>query len=259
MTNKKKICIFLIATNYYFPLGVRFMNRWSKLYSGDLETEFHFYSETDPREYVDSDKVNVVYEYMSTTNWSEADVSRIYEIVKLKNHDTDYIYIFDADTNINENFDESSFIGDLVGFEHQFGAKLFDGNKLSSCWIPATEEDIWYQTCLIGGTKNEMIEMCEATLPWIDMDQTIGYTPQWIAERYFNKYLFYKKPSRSITYKTIPFFMSDKGSTSEFIMGIDAKPFHKINEEEYNNILLLIKENKNKLWDIKNYQFVLDQ
>lgn len=252
----KKICIFITATNYYFPLGLRFMNRWSHLYTGELETEFHFYSEVDPSEYIDSNKINVVYEYMSTKNWSEADVSRIYEIAKLDNHETDYIYVFDADTNISGNFNEDLFIGDLVGFKHQFGAKLFDQNKLSACWIPATDNDIWYQTCLIGGNKKEMLDMCQATLPWINQDNIIGYTPQWIAEKYFNKYLFYKKPSRVIDVNSVPFLMSDKGSDSTFIMGIDAKPFHQISEDEYNQILLSIKENKDYLWDIKDFKFV---
>ena len=93
--------------------------------------------------------------------------------------------------------------------------------------------------------------MCEAALPWIEQDKEINYIPKYIAEKYFNKYLFYKKPTRCLTKKNIPFKMSDKG-TESVVIGLLERPFFNLSNEEYNKILKAIKENKEKFWDILN-------
>lgn len=254
----KKICIVLVATNYYFPLGLRFINRWSHLYNGEIETEFHFYSEKDPSEYIDSTLSNVLFHKMETTSWSEADVSRIYEIVKMDDHETDYIYVFDADTNIDFKFNDYLFKDGIVAYQHLYN-DLFDTNKEAKNYFEVTPSDIWYQTCLIGGSKKDMVAMCKAVVPWISIDQENGYTPQWIAERYFNRYLHENKPSYYIKRgQPTPFYMSDKGDKSKEIMGIDQLPFFDMPEGWYELLLENIKKNKLNLWNISDNKFVIE-
>lgn len=253
----KKICVVLVATNYYFPLGLRFINRWSHLYTGNMEVEFHFYSEKDPLEYIDSSLSNVVFHHMETKDWSDADVSRIYEIVKMKNHNTDHIYIFDADTNIDFKFDDFLFKDGIVAYQH-LHCDLFDTNKDAQSYFEVNDKDIWYQTCLIGGSKKDMIDMCNATVPWIATDKDNGYIPQWIAERYFNRYLHDNSPSYYIKRgQSTPFYMSDKGDKSKEVMGIDKPPFFDMSEEWYNGLLENIKNNKSSLWNISFNTFII--
>lgn len=252
------LAIVLVATNYYFSLGIRFINRWSYLYEGNLNVTFHFYSESDPSEYLDKNLSNVIFHKMTTKSWPEADVSRIYEIIKLKNYNYDHIYIFDADTNIKNKFNDYLFKNNITAYQH-WCCELFEKDSTTASYFEYSDKDIWYQTCLLGGNANSMIEMCESTLPWIDVDKQNNYTPHWIAEAYFNKYLHFNPPQYTILRnKKHPFIMSDKGNSNTEKSGADARPFIDITDEYYNNILKNIKNNKSSFWDIKNNQFVID-
>ncbi len=253
---KKNIAIVMVATNYYFPLGLRFINRWSNLYQGSLSTIFHFYSETDPSEYIDSSISNVVFHKMTTKNWSEADVSRIYEILKLEKYNYDYIYIFDADTNINYKFDDYLLNNEITAYEHYL--KLFEEDPKNACYFDVSNKDIYYQTCLLGGKAESIIRMCKTTLPWIEFDKKNKYIPKYIAEAYFNKYLHLNPPSYIIfNNKSHPFNMTDKGYKNK-ISGIESRPFANLSNTQYNRILYNIKNNKKYLWNIVNHKFIIE-
>ena len=76
------------------------------------------------------------------TNWADGTNSKFKDIISLSNCKSDYLYYFDADTNINQDFTEEWFIGDLVGGEHYgnrnflSGGKGFDRHPLSKAYVP---------------------------------------------------------------------------------------------------------------------------
>jgi len=253
---KKKTIISVTATNSYFLLGVRFINRFTHLYIGDWDIEFHFYSEKDPSEYLDQSKYKTVFHYTESKDWHEADISRIYSVLELKNLEFDNFYWFDADTNINMKFDNDTLEGKLVSARHI--SQWFEENEDSGAYFKVREESFWSIVCIFGGSKEEVIKCCEATLPWIQKDKEINYVPKFITEKYLNKYFDQNPLDKVIDYSYNPFHFTDKGTRREQLVGLGGyKPFQQLTEEELAEIHFLIKQNKEKLWDIVEFKFEL--
>lgn len=253
---KKKTLIQITATNSYFLLGVRFINRFTHLYTGDWDIEFHFYSETDPAEYLDQSKYKTIFHYTESKDWHEADLSRIYSVLELKNESFDYIYWFDADTNINKKFDNNLLEGDLVSVRHI--SQWFEDNKESGSYFEPKDGASWIIVCIFGGKKDSVIKCCESTLPWIQKDKEIGYIPKFITEKYLNKYFNENPLDKVLSYHDNTFHLTDKGTRKQQLVGLGGyKPFQQLNAEEIEFIHNSIKENKEKLWDIVEFEFEL--
>ena len=115
--------IVVICTNKYYSLGTRLASNISKYYKGTMEITVNLFTNKNPLDEL-KEFTNIKFNYYPTkhTNWQSGVNSKF--ITLLTTMDTnnlsadDYIFFMDADTNIVNNFDEQSFIGDLVGIEH---------------------------------------------------------------------------------------------------------------------------------------------
>lgn len=243
----RKIGIVVLATNAYFILGLRLVNRFHHFYNGDSDIEFYFFSDQDPAPILHKD-IKVNYIKQSHSSWVQGVNSKFTNILSLENTDCDYIYFFDADTNINNYFNELWMLGDLVGGEH-FGNKTwmkdvkgYDRYEKSSCYIPLDTPlpQTYYLGAFFGGRKTNVMQLCKVIIDWQDYNKNIGHEPGVNDESYLNKY-FHHNPPKTVPIENFPFVISDKG-------GID-------NTREPNlDISDLISDSygrRNSLWDIK--------
>lgn len=117
-----RISVLIIATNSYLPLGIRFVKKFIHHYKGQYIINFHFISDEDPNQFLPNN-VNIKWIKQNHESQVNATNSKFTNILSLDSND-DYLYYFDADTNIKKDFTESWFIGDLVGGEH-YGNKTW--------------------------------------------------------------------------------------------------------------------------------------
>lgn len=211
-----KIGIVLLATNAYFVLGVRFIRKFIKHYKGNKHIKFYFYSDTDPHDYL-SDDCDVKYIPTYHNEWVKATNDKFNSIIGIDS-ECDYIYYFDADTNINTDFKEDWFIGDLVGGEH-FGNRTwlangngYDKNPDSSAYVDVNSQlsKIYYYGAFFGGKRESVIDFCKTLIEWQTEDKKINYEPPMNDESYINKYFHYNPPL-IIKCEDFKFIVSDKG------------------------------------------------
>lgn len=215
--------IVIICTNSYFLLGLRFIKNFLQHYKGLFEIDFYIFTDTDPTPYFEN-KPNLHYYHTCHTTWIEATNSKFKNILCLKDLKSDYIYYFDADTNITADFTESLwFLGDLVGGEHYNNIyfnpdwtlkhKSYDRNPKSSAYIPFDTplEQMYYLGSFFGGKREIVIEFCQKLYDNQCYNSTLKIEPIWNDESYINHYFHYKKPSRIILYSQFKFKTSDKG------------------------------------------------
>ena len=220
-----KIGIVLIATNAYFILGIRFIKKFIHHYKGDCEIKFYFFSEEDPRPYL-AVGINAVHKLNKHLSWIDATNSKFKNILDIQKDlltEVDYVYYFDADTNISQRFDESWFLGDLVGGEH-FGSTSFlkdgigfDKNPESKAYVPdnTTLLCTYYYGAFFGGKTNKVIDFCNELRSYQLADKEIGYEPSVNDESYINKYFHYNPPTLTVESKDFKFDISDKGGIGE--------------------------------------------
>lgn len=222
--DNRNIGIVILATNAYFVLGLRFIKKFTHHYRGDSNIKFHFFSDCDPHPYLsDSDSLLVEYHKTSHESWIEGVGSKFINIISLENTDNEYLFYFDADTNIQKDFIEDWFIGDLVGLEH-FGNngwmlenKGYERNPISKCYIPFDTGlfQMYYHSCLFGGKKSRLIEMCKKLLADQTEDRKIHFEPGVNDESYVNHYFHYNPPTYSILVEDYQFTVSCKGGLGE--------------------------------------------
>lgn len=251
----KKVAIIVVATNYYFLLGLRLLNKWSKLYNGNLDITFHFVSDHDPTEYLSINNV-VFHNVESIEDWTHNSMLRIHKSIELENSNYDYIYWLDADTNINYKFKDEWF-KEYTSAIHDYKMMVWmTTDAKSSSFIPFEKDLNYYQACFWGANKDIVIDACKKSLILAQYDNEIGYKPAWADEKYLNKYFYYNKPFYPVRNKSLPFKVADKGKKG-VVSGIDHKPFHDMNDKEYLKLFEQVKDNKDKLWDIEDYKFVI--
>ena len=218
---QQKIGIVILATNAYFVLGVRFIKKFSHHYKGGAKITFHFFSDTDPKEYV-SDNVNVEYYPAQHTNWVDATNDKFRNIIDLADCDSDYLYYFDADTSVSRDFTEEWFIGDLVGGEH-YGNRSwlangasFDKNPISKAYVPIDTElpCTYHYGAFFGGKKDRVIDFCKTLREWQIEDKKIPYEPGVNDESYINAY-FHFNPPITVSCEKFAFEISHKGGIGE--------------------------------------------
>ena len=236
-----KIGVIIVATNSYFVLGVRFIKRFAQFYKGNAEIIFYMFTDNDPKPYL-PDNINCVYINQIHKDWAEGTNSKFTNILSLKNTDCDYLYFFDADTNVSKDFDESWFIGDLVGGQHYADQtymkeeKAYDRNPQSMAYIPkdTTLPQTYYYGAFFGACMSKMIELCETLIKWQKADRQIGYEPVWNDESFLQRYFHYNPP-KTILCEDFVFEVSDKG-------GIGETRDMNLNIEGIKSDLLLLKE-----------------
>jgi hypothetical protein len=242
------IGIVILATNAYFVLGVRFIKKFVHHYKGESNIKFYFFSDEDPKKYL-SDDVNVEYHNVVHKNWIDATNDKFKSIIGLSDCDSDYLYYFDADTNVSKDFTEEWFIGDLVGGEHYgnrswlAGGKGFDKNPKSKAYVPkdTTLPCTYHYGAFFGGKKDRVIDFCKTLREWQLEDKKIPYEPGVNDESYINAYFHYNPPV-TVPCEKFMFDISDKG-------GIGETRNTSLN---VNGIKSKLLTNKNKIFDIRN-------
>jgi len=168
---KKRIGIVVLATNLYFILGLRFMRRFVHFYKGECEIVFYFFSDEDPAPYI-PDNVKVKFYNQKHSNWRSGTNSKFKNIVNIQyelQREVDYVYYFDADTNIDKPFTEEWFLGDMVSGEHYGNRDWlangagFDRNPVGHSYIPYNTglPSTYMYGAFFGGTTENMINFCQ--------------------------------------------------------------------------------------------------
>jgi len=248
-----KIGIVVIATNAYFVLGIRFIKKFMHHYKGDSKISFYFFSDINPSDYLPDD-IDFNYHYETHNDWVDGTNSKFKNIISLENCNSDYLYYFDADTNVATDFTEEWFIGDLVGGEH-FGNRGwlangagFDRNPISKAYVPLDSPlpYTYHYGAFFGGKRSRVIDFCQTLREWQLEDRKIPYEPVVNDESYINTYFHYNKP-HTILNENFPFLVSDKG-------GLGETRNTKLDISGAKNEILL---NKNNLFEILNGKVVI--
>ena len=244
------IGIVVLATNAYFVLGVRFIKRFMKFYKGDKNITFYFFSDNNPKDYI-PDNIDVEYFYVTNNNWVDGTNLKFTSILSIKDRlKSDYLFYFDADTNVNKDFTEEWFIGDLVGGQHYAdqdwmkNEKGFDRNPLSKAYVPFDTKlsQMYFYGAFFGGNSKNMIKFCETMNFYQLEDKKIPYEPGTNDESYINCYFHFNPPEKIVLCTKFAFAISDKGGIGE-TRNID------LDVNSIKNELLI---NKNKSINIQN-------
>lgn len=245
-----KIGICLLSTNIYFLLGLRFIHKWKKHYKGNAKITFYMFTDRNPSEYIDIDGIK--YYHTTNDNWVDGTNLKFLSILKLKETDEDYLFYFDADTNITKDFTEEWFIGERVGGEHYGNQswmkekKAFDRNPKSAAYVPldTTLPQMYYYGAFFGGSKKQMINFCETLREYQLKDKEINYEPGVNDESYINKEFHFNPPTKVVLTKDFKFDISNKG-------GLEETRNTKL---QFNEELQQIIKNYNKPFDISHGQ-----
>ena len=221
----KNIGIVVLATNAYFVLGIRFMKRFMLNYKGDCNITFYFFSDTDPKEYLPE---NFNFKFFPTFNssWVDGTNLKFTSILKLIDCESDYLFYFDADTNVDQPFTEEWFLGDMVGGQH-YGdqdwmrldrdGKAFDRNPISKAYVPLDTPlpQMYHYGAFFGGTRDNMVNFCTTMRYYQLEDKKIPYEPGVNDESYINREFHYNPPSKVVMCTDFKFAISDKGGIGE--------------------------------------------
>ena len=244
-----KIGIVVIATNAYCVLGIRFLKKFIHHYKGNQEIKFFFFTEESPSPYLPNN-IDVEFIPEHHDNWIDGTNSKFKNIVSLQNSDVDYLYYFDADTNVDRDFTEQWFLHDLVGGEHyannqwMVNEKGFDRNPESAAYIPIDTPlpQMYYYGAFFGGSKDKVIAFCNVLINKQLQDKQINYEPAVNDESYINNYFHYHPPSLTVATQDFVFLISDKG-------GLGETRNSQLDVGELKNQLL---SHKNNLIDIRD-------
>jgi len=221
-----------------------------KYYKGSHEITFYLFTDTDPLPY--SPNLNIRYFHTVHKHWQDGTNSKFKNILALKEEPCDYLYYFDADTNIYKDFLDW-FLGDLVGGEHY--NNRWEQEKPYERW-PASRACVSRDTPLLqmyfygaffGGKKDCVLSFCQTNYDDQQADKKIGFEPCWNDESYINHYFHYHPPT-VVPNDKFEFSISDKG-------GIGETRNTSLNIESYKTLVL---ENPNEVFDIENNTIVFN-
>jgi hypothetical protein len=256
---KKRIGIVILATNVYFILGLRFMRRFMHFYKGEAEIVFYFFSNEDPRPYIPED-FKVKYYKQNHSNWVDGTNSKFKNIVNIQydlKEEVDYVYYFDADTNVDKDFTEEWFLEEYVAGEH-YGNRdwLANGNGFQrqpygfDYVDPNNPLPYTYRYgAFFGGSVRVMVAMCETLMKWQIIDTHKGYEPPNNDEGYLNAFFHNNPPSLTVPTEKFSFLISDKGGFEEVV---------RISESDVSPLKRELLENKEKLFDLKYKKIVYE-
>lgn len=243
------IGIVILATNSYFVLGLRFIKKFIHHYKGNNNITFYLFSDVNPSSYL-SGKEDVVFFEQHHASWVEGTNSKFKNIISLESCKSDYLYYFDADTNITKDFTDEWFLGDLVGGEH-YGNRTYlkdgigyDHNPKSKAYVPylCKTPCTYYYGAFFGGKKELLIDFCKTLYSNQLEDKKIPYEPVVNDESYINQYFYYNPPSLTVKSEDFQFLVSDKG-------GIQNTRNPKTYTEDFKKKL---RENAQKIFDIQH-------
>jgi len=241
--NMKNIGIVILATNAYFVLGIRFIKRFMYYYKGEYNITFYFFSDNNPENYLPNN-IDVEYFFASNDNWIDGTNLKFVSILSIENKlKSDYLFYFDADTNVNNNFTEDWFLGDTVGGQHYADQdwmkekKGFDRNPISKAYVPENTilPQMYYYGAFFGGTSENMIEFCKTMRYYQLEDKKIPYEPGVNDESYINREFHFNPPTKVVLCINFSFAISDKG-------GIGETRYINLNVDDIKNELIKNKD-----------------
>jgi hypothetical protein len=244
------IGIVILATNAYFVLGIRFIKKFIHHYKGDKQITFYFFSDTDPKLYL-PDNIDVQFFETHHKNWVDGTNDKFKSILSLSECKSDYLYYFDADTNVSRDFTEEWFLGDLVGGEHYGnrgwlkGGAGFDRNSQSKAYVPENSPlpYTYHYGAFFGGKKDRVVDFCTTLREWQLEDKKIPYEPGCNDESYINTY-FHFNPPYTVSCDNFMFNISDKGGLGET----------RRVELDINNHKKILLINKDKVFNLQDNQ-----
>lgn len=222
-------------------------------YKGDKTIIFYIFTDKDPEEYLPAD-IDYRYHYTTNRSWVDGTNLKFVSILKLENCEADYLFYFDADTNVDKDFTEEWFLGDSVAGQH-YGdqtwmkeKKGFERNPRSKAYVPLNTPlpQVYTYGAFWGGTRKWVMNFCKTMLEWQKADKSWGYEPGTNDESFSNAYFHYNPPSKLVLCKDFKFLISDKG-------GIGQTRDMNLN---VSTLLNDIKSLRNKNFDIKNGKIV---
>ena len=250
------IGILVIATNSYFPLGIRFIKQFNFFYRGNANIKYYFVSDKSPNDFI-PESLNVHYISDFHKSWKEGTDSKFKNILKTQGDSLDYIYYFDADTVIRKPFTNDWFLGDLVGGKHfmhnvrlKAGQPLgFERRKHSKAYVPLDTNlpQIYYYGAFFGGKHQNVIYFSKEIIQMMEDDiQNNFLRAVQNDESYINAYFHYNPPSRCVE-SEFAFGVSNKGSIPKL---------RHINNEYIQEIEQDLLKYKNSCIDIINGKVV---
>lgn len=247
-----RVALPIIATNAYFVLGLRFINRFTQLYKGAHTFVFYFFSDKNPSSLV-PDVVEVKWVPTKHDSWVDASNSKFTSVLSIPD-EYDYLYYFDVDTNINSIFSDW-FIGDLVGGEHfayvnkPYAELPFEKKGVGRCNVLYEEnkEYTYYYGAFFGGTYYNMRRMCASCKSLQDLDHLDGYEAGVNDESYINHYFHNIRDVKTVKRKDFPFVISCKGG-----LNIERRCHISFPEIETQ----IARRDKNTIFDIRNGSYV---
>lgn len=249
------IGIAILATNSYYVLGIRFIKKFIHHYKGEHDITFYFFSDTDPKLAL-PDSIDVQYAYIKNDSWEDGTNLKFKSIISLEDScKSDYLFYFDADTNVSQDFTEEWFIGEMVGGQH-FGDqnfmkdnKNYDRNPQSQAYVPIDTDlpQTYFYGAFFGGRCDKMFNFCKVLKTYQEIDKLIHYEPAVNDESYINKEFHYNPPTKVIAAHNFKFGISDKG-------GIGETRNMNLNVDELKKELFL---NKEKLINIASGKIVV--
>lgn len=269
MNQFKEIGIVILATNAYFVLGLRFIRRFIHFYKGEANIKFYFFSDKFPGKYLPA-HIETLVEFHQThhTRWVDGTNSKFLNILKLEHCTSDYLFYFDADTNIQKNFNEKWMIPKivlefwdnaeatlkLIGGEHYSNRTTlkdgvgFDRNPKGNSYVPMDSPlpYTYHYGAFFGGIKSHIISMMDALRKWQKEDQKINYEPPVNDESYINKYFHYHPPY-TVPIEAFSFVVSDKGGLGDTRRMLNTQLIEDA-----------IRLNRDELWDIQNGKIKFD-
>jgi hypothetical protein len=240
----KHVGVVIICTNCYFLLGMRFIKKFHNFYKGEYHITYCIFTDTDPTPYLKGID-NFKYFETKHDSWVSATNSKFSSILKLRTlqNPFDYVYYFDADTDITKNFDDW-FIGHTVAGEHFSSAEMilkddlqYEQNQKSLAFVPknSTLTKRYFLGAFFGGKTPKIYKICRLLLNNLTKDKFNNIYTRWDDESYINHYFHYNPPSKLILYKDFPFCTSCKG-------GLENTRDSKKKVDDQKRILLLRPE-----------------
>jgi hypothetical protein len=266
----KNLAIIILATNSYFPLGIRLIHRLNHFYKGTSRLTFHFVSETNPEKHLNIE--NLIYHHRVANTWDEGTVLKLDMCKEIAtNYEYDYLGCLDADSNIFRDFTDEELFSEIFVVEHRnnkpgYNEMHYELNKLSSAYVdPKDYQEIYFQTCYFGGTREKMLDMVNFAIKLRSVDRGNNVIAKWTDEGYLQKYFMNNKPTKIFNphdQSDFPILIDDKGNGRDsFTTGKVYKPFESLSNNQYlelmRNILLL--KNKNLLWNIDNNKVIIEK
>jgi hypothetical protein len=249
-----KIGIVILATNAYFPLGIRFIKKFVHHYKGKSPVKFYFFSDEEPKPFLQN-YIDIEYHQVKHDSWVDATNDKFRSFINLEGKtDCDYLYYFDADTSVSRDFTEEWFLGDLVGGEH-YGNRGwlangagFDRYPLSKAYVPLDSPlpYTYHYGAFFGGKTDKVINFCKTLREWQLEDKKIPYEPGVNDESYINAYFHYNPPI-TVPCEKFMFDISHKGGIGET----------RNTKLDINNLLASMLIHKNDTYEIANNQLIV--